>query len=670
MDSLHKAQYLLAGVLVMLLAACGGSGGSSSSSGAYITGGIVVDPYIVGATFFEDVNGNGRWDAGEQISTPSDENGVFSFSDPVPAGRTIIMHDRGKHNGLIFTGIVARRIFSSDAGLVVVSPLTTLQAMGLSSSRIVQLLEGFIPDLNESHITADPYAPLAFLEEDTVISDESLAGIRANVLVGTLLQLYSPVSSRLGLSTQVLEGLISGDYFDFDQHQVIVDAVNHALHPDAMGRVRAELPPEIETLVTMRDVADTIPALTGWWLQKYLQILVEDRWDAVGIGVLIDQINAVQGQLGAHYFIKTNNMAGAYPDFSEGHVYLTATEEIEVTDNIVFTDDLFDSKALVAGDTLLLFDVDSPATGRLQMISGDGEDTEIIDAVWEIDANGDLLIGTVESIEAFARISLIANWPGHIHAQVQGLVAEEFGHVANLPLVKAQPLVEEELIGSHFIIDDGSWSDGMTGGRLSLYSGGMGDLLYYPESTVPVPITWEIDAYQGLVIDTLDGQVDTLYLFNPFGTNVMMLSDINGEKELEYDLDLYRPLLLEENDIIDRIFLAGTVRCIDSVCSEDAINYISNGSKTYESSDVFGDEEGTWQLSIDQLTLRMIPDAGEVVERHLWFVRQRENIRYLNVDDEVERRNEYKIFYEQYGVGGLSGTGFIRWYKTLPSAEN
>ena len=65
---------LLAAVFSFSACSGGGGGESGGSSGSGLPNGavqgVVVDPYIVGARFFEDLNGNGVHDAFEHTLLP------------------------------------------------------------------------------------------------------------------------------------------------------------------------------------------------------------------------------------------------------------------------------------------------------------------------------------------------------------------------------------------------------------------------------------------------------------------------------------------------------------------------------------------------------------------------------------------------------------------------
>lgn len=144
---MRKFQYMtIVGMIVSAacLWACGGGGGSGSSSStpaAAVTQGVAVDPYIVGSSFFEDLNGNGVHDANEQLSSLTDEFGRFSFATALTDGAVIVMKAKGVHSGLPYAGTLKRIVQSAQNGVLVVSPLTTLLANNISPSALCQLLE-------------------------------------------------------------------------------------------------------------------------------------------------------------------------------------------------------------------------------------------------------------------------------------------------------------------------------------------------------------------------------------------------------------------------------------------------------------------------------------------------------------------------------------------------
>ncbi|MEI6080695.1 MAG: hypothetical protein WCQ53_08695, partial [bacterium] len=89
---------LIAVVAVAAYAVLSNCGGSDSGS---TTGSKLVDPYIVGAVLFEDVNNDGVQQATEQSSTPTDANGTFTFPNPLTVGSTIrLTATTGSHAGV------------------------------------------------------------------------------------------------------------------------------------------------------------------------------------------------------------------------------------------------------------------------------------------------------------------------------------------------------------------------------------------------------------------------------------------------------------------------------------------------------------------------------------------------------------------------------------------
>jgi len=77
--------------------------------------GVAVDPYISGATFYEDRDNDGEQDAGEQESSATDDEGRFSFPGDVSPCSTIRMKDKGLHIGLPFPGELKARVASGQA---------------------------------------------------------------------------------------------------------------------------------------------------------------------------------------------------------------------------------------------------------------------------------------------------------------------------------------------------------------------------------------------------------------------------------------------------------------------------------------------------------------------------------------------------------------------------
>jgi len=95
-----------------------------------------VDPYIVGSRFWADINANGNIDENE-TSTLSDKNGYFSFPVMIPDGTSVVMIERGLHNGKVFDGNLSA-VFSNTKHII--SPITSLGSVGFSDDEIIDAL--------------------------------------------------------------------------------------------------------------------------------------------------------------------------------------------------------------------------------------------------------------------------------------------------------------------------------------------------------------------------------------------------------------------------------------------------------------------------------------------------------------------------------------------------
>jgi hypothetical protein len=171
---------------MMGFAGCGGGGGSSSDVTSSPIGGIAVDPYIAEAVF-EEIPAEGG--SPLQVSTPSDKNGYFTFSNPLTPGSTIQMKlgAQGKHNNVPYAGILKRVV--DEEGTLVISPLTTLAANGLFTEEVVALLdEAGLTGLTEEDVTADPMAGLTDLTE---FSAEDLIPLQASLAVNAFFSIMN-----------------------------------------------------------------------------------------------------------------------------------------------------------------------------------------------------------------------------------------------------------------------------------------------------------------------------------------------------------------------------------------------------------------------------------------------------------------------------------------------
>lgn len=181
-------------LLSMLMIACGGGGGggggSSSTtppaddSGSFT--GTAVDPYIVGAVF-EEVAADGVTVL-QRESTPSNNQGQFTFSKSITPGSTISMKigRKGLHQGTPYSGMLRRAVVSDADGLII-SPLTTILANGVSEQELLQILsDAGITGLTANNLYADPVA--ALMGQSSQVTDQRLKLLHANMAINNLME--------------------------------------------------------------------------------------------------------------------------------------------------------------------------------------------------------------------------------------------------------------------------------------------------------------------------------------------------------------------------------------------------------------------------------------------------------------------------------------------------
>lgn len=177
-------------VSATLFIGCGG-GGSGGTTPLTTTTGTIVDPYIVGAVLCEDKNKNGTCETvsgEEQLSTPSNAAGIFTFSSPLTASSHIIIQTQGLHNGLTYD-LNLSGVVDSGGKIEVVSPITTLETRGLSKSDIVSLLTtAGLTGLSTTDISSDP---MYGLSGKMSVTDAELRKLQASLATYGLLKIMS-----------------------------------------------------------------------------------------------------------------------------------------------------------------------------------------------------------------------------------------------------------------------------------------------------------------------------------------------------------------------------------------------------------------------------------------------------------------------------------------------
>ena len=156
-------------LLIAGLAGCGG-GGSTGTPVVGVTSGIAVDPYIVGAKFRE-IGADGV--EKDNISTPTDDKGAFTFSKALTQGSTIELALPGQHNGAIYDAKLKRKVDISSGSLVA-SPITTLLADGADEDEVAAAL-----GVDKSQLKNNPMEPLDKLGE---VTDDDLKLLKASIM--------------------------------------------------------------------------------------------------------------------------------------------------------------------------------------------------------------------------------------------------------------------------------------------------------------------------------------------------------------------------------------------------------------------------------------------------------------------------------------------------------
>lgn len=141
---------------------------ASELIGRFIDGkvkGVAIDGYVVGATVFIDVNGNGTRDDGEPF-TVTDSSGNFVFAEDVlPAGKLI-----GRGGIDLATGQPFEGEMLAPGGASVISPLTTLVEQMMASD----------PSKSQADIEDSIFATLGIPRVDLSSFDPIKAGLDPN----------------------------------------------------------------------------------------------------------------------------------------------------------------------------------------------------------------------------------------------------------------------------------------------------------------------------------------------------------------------------------------------------------------------------------------------------------------------------------------------------------
>lgn len=162
-------------LLALFLISCSSDDGSAPTTGTTATTTSVqaTGSYIVGATFFHDENNNEIYDEGELQTTSTDENGIGTFSTAIPEGGKIIQLTGGMDNGFNYLGKL--KGVSKGAGIIVLSPLTTLTTNGFTKTQVVNLFNSVDIPITEEQIEQNPNENQVLLTASLSLSQAMLA---------------------------------------------------------------------------------------------------------------------------------------------------------------------------------------------------------------------------------------------------------------------------------------------------------------------------------------------------------------------------------------------------------------------------------------------------------------------------------------------------------------
>ena len=198
--------------LAVLLGACGtGGDGAGGVAPGPVTGRVVKD-YVAGTEVFDDANGNGVRDAGEQGATTgadgsftvSDFSGILSATGGVDTG-----------SGVSLDGV----LLQAPAGATVITPLTTLMVAGASQADVLAAF-GLAAGLDlatydaQAGFTAGDADAAAVLAagQTAMISIRAIAALTGDSFIDSAARLAGAMTGgALDLTdTSVVQGLLTG----------------------------------------------------------------------------------------------------------------------------------------------------------------------------------------------------------------------------------------------------------------------------------------------------------------------------------------------------------------------------------------------------------------------------------------------------------------------------
>lgn len=226
--------------------ALGPQGGSTNP-----TGKVFLFPYVKGIILCEDKNKNWNCDADEQTSTPSDENGIFTFPEQLTEKAFVITkqvahkeievidgYDYDKwiysnaENGTLFEDKITYTpvmgtLIDDTYNVNTISPLTSLKLKGVTSKKLIEIMKIIDPNfpLTENNIYNDPFRNGILLNKDvSEITPTELEIIRTNLLFYTIARITEGISHFQDPNR-------SNFYFNAKQDDGIINRFLKAIYP-------------------------------------------------------------------------------------------------------------------------------------------------------------------------------------------------------------------------------------------------------------------------------------------------------------------------------------------------------------------------------------------------------------------------------------------------------
>lgn len=162
------------------------------------TNSILADPYIIGATLYQDTNGDGSFTTGEPVSSVTDTSGSFTFSEVLTAGKSILIKTQGQHEGVTYD-VDLEAIVATGGKVDVVTPLTTFTSKGLSNQDLADILN-FAATNGQNITVGNPAVAWSITANDVALNplsgdllNVSLADLQADE--GKLIKLHASLST-------------------------------------------------------------------------------------------------------------------------------------------------------------------------------------------------------------------------------------------------------------------------------------------------------------------------------------------------------------------------------------------------------------------------------------------------------------------------------------------